>query len=195
MAKQSAELIDLIDKDRERIGKNQRGTIEKDDFNHFILSPTREACKVTNEVLAHDETNDFNNAYMMGAVGFILLKRDRPEEAVEYFQKALRLSPLHRNYYYVGLGNAYLDMGKYTKAIGEYKKAADYDAEDLFAHIGLASSYALLGYDKEAAAEAMAILRIQPNFSIQYFAKSMPFKSQSDRVFWVDALQKAGLPN
>jgi adenylate cyclase len=187
-------MINLINKERERIGETLSGTIENDVNNLLIPSP-KETFKLTNEELTLDDVFNPNKAYMMGSVGFILRWKGRPEEAIENFQKALRLNPFHRNYYLVGLGNAYIDMGRYEEAIDEYKRAADYDPNDLFAHIGLASAYAFLGRDMEAIAEAMVIVRIYPKFSIQYFAKSMPFKSQGDREFWIDALQKAGLPS
>jgi len=187
-------MMNLIDKERERISETFSDIIENDANNLLIPFP-KEAFKLTNEALALDESINPNNAYMIGAVGFVLRWLDRPEEAVEKFQKALRLTPFHRNYYFVGLGDAYMDMGRYEEAIDEYKRAADYDPKDLIAHIGLASAYALFGRDKEAKAEAIAIVRIYPKFSIQYYAKTMPFKNQDDREKWIRALQKAGLPD
>ena len=38
-----------------------------------------------------------------------------------------------------------------------------------------------------------AILRIDPNFSIEYYAKTYPIKNQADRERLIGALRKAGL--
>jgi hypothetical protein len=50
-----------------------------------------------------------------------------------------------------------------------------------------------MGREKEARAEAAEVLRINPKFSVDYYAKALPFKDQSvnDRI--VAALRKAGL--
>jgi hypothetical protein len=34
---------------------------------------------------------------------------------------------------------------------------------------------------------------VSPNFSVEHFAKALPFKHEEDRVFMVDALRKASL--
>ena len=38
-----------------------------------------------------------------------------------------------------------------------------------------------------------AILRTDPNFSIEYYAKTYPIKNQADRERLIGALRKAGL--
>ncbi|MHC4687982.1 MAG: tetratricopeptide repeat protein, partial [Planctomycetota bacterium] len=39
------------------------------------------------------------------------------------------------------------------------------------------------------------VFRIQPKFSLEYFAKTLPFKNQADKERYVGALRKAGLPD
>jgi adenylate cyclase len=135
-----------------------------------------------------------NAADSMATLGLIFRWAGRPEEAVEYFKKAMRLNPLPLNYYFVGLGNAYFDMGRYKEAIAEYKKAAAKNPDDLTARIGLAAAYSFLNQEAAAHNEASEILRIHRKFSLKYYAKTMPFKNQNDREKWIHALQKAGLP-
>jgi hypothetical protein len=50
-----------------------------------------------------------------------------------------------------------------------------------------------MGREKEARAAASEVLKINPKFSVDSFAKTLPYKDQSvtDRV--VVALRKAGL--
>ena len=51
-----------------------------------------------------------------------------------------------------------------------------------------------MGREKEARAEAEEILRINPKFSLDYFAKkSAPYKNQSEIDKVVNAMRKAGL--
>ena len=59
----------------------------------------------------------------------------------------------------------------------------------MFAHLGLAGTYSLMGREKEARLEAAEVLRINPKFSLDDFAKIVP-KDQSE---FINALRKAGL--
>jgi hypothetical protein len=56
----------------------------------------------------------------------------------------------------------------------------------------MAISYIRLGREEEARAAAAEILRINPKFSLERYAKTLPFtKPVADRV--VEDLRKAGL--
>ena len=63
----------------------------------------------------------------------------------------------------------------------------------LFAHLGLAATYIDLGREKEASAEAAEVLRINPKFLLDYYAKMLPYKDQSRLDRYIGALRKAGL--
>jgi hypothetical protein len=47
---------------------------------------------------------------------------------------------------------------------------------------------------EEAQTEAAEVLRIDPKFSLKYFAKQMTVKNQGQRDRFIEALRKAGLP-
>jgi hypothetical protein len=51
----------------------------------------------------------------------------------------------------------------------------------------------MMGREKEARAEAAEVLRINPKFSLDSFAKAVPYKDQSviDKLY--NACRKAGL--
>jgi hypothetical protein len=51
----------------------------------------------------------------------------------------------------------------------------------------------MMGREKEARAEAAEILRINPKFSLDYLAKTLSYKDQSQNDKVVNALRKAGL--
>ena len=51
----------------------------------------------------------------------------------------------------------------------------------------------MCGREEEARAAAAEVLRINPNFSCDYYAKKTPYKNQADLDRFIGALRKAGL--
>jgi adenylate cyclase len=117
----------------------------------------------------------------------------RFSEAVQHFEQAIRLDPFPNSIPLRSLGNAYRTVGRYEEAITQYKKALKLQPDDLFIHLGLAHIYVKLERDKEAQAEAAEVLRIHPKFSLEHYAKTLPFKDQSVVDDTVVRLRKAGL--
>jgi adenylate cyclase len=134
-----------------------------------------------------------NGADAYGNLGMILALSGRPEEGIEFVKKAMRLNPIPPAYYLSYLGLAYRVSGQYEEAISAYKKALQKQPTFLFAHLGLAASYAPLGKNEEAHDEATEVLKIDPEFSLEHLAKTYPFKNKADTDRYVDALRKAGL--
>ena len=122
-----------------------------------------------------------------------LIYAGRPEEAIPLLQKAIRLSPLGSTSNFVFLGHALRMAGRFEEAISAYKKALQLSANNIFPHIGLAVTYIQIGREKEARAEAAEVLRLNPKFSLDSFAKTLSYKDQSVTDNFVDALRKAGL--
>jgi len=90
------------------------------------------------------------------------------------------------------LAVAYRDAGQYEKAIEECKKALQREPNAQFPYIHMAISYIRLGLEKEAQAAAKEILRINPKFSLERYAKILPFPQPVvDRI--IEDLRKAGL--
>ena len=83
--------------------------------------------------------------------------------------------------------------GRFEEAVSAYKKSIQRGPNNIFAHIQLAVTYIVMGREKEARAEAAEVLRINPKFSLDSYAKVLAYKDQSvnDRI--VAALRKAGL--
>ena len=61
------------------------------------------------------------------------------------------------------------------------------------AHVRLAATYSMMGLEKEAHAEASEVIRINPKFSLENYAKTLAYKDQSETDKYVNALRKAGL--
>jgi hypothetical protein len=57
----------------------------------------------------------------------------------------------------------------------------------------LTATYSKMGRETEARAQAAEVLRINPKFSLDWWAKTSAYKEQSTRDSLFAALQKAGL--
>jgi len=124
--------------------------------------------------------------------GAALLFACRPEEAIPLFQKAIRLNPNAQAFSFVFLGHALRNAGRLEEAVSAYKKAFQRAPDHLIAHIGLATTYSLMGREEEARAEAKAVLRINPKFSLMHFKKTALVykdKSENDKILY--AMTKA----
>jgi adenylate cyclase len=122
-----------------------------------------------------------------------LLFACRPEEAIPLFQKAIRLNPNAAAITFVYFGMALADAGRFEEAVSALKKGIQRAPDYIVAHIGLVTTYSFMGREKEARAEAVEVLRIDPKFSLDYFAKTVPLKDQSQIDKGVNAMRKAGL--
>ena len=136
---------------------------------------------------------DPNASGNQAALAFFLNFAGRSEEAIPWYKKAIRLDPIRPTLYYLQLGHIYRNVRRYEEAISELKKALHRNPDNLLAHLHLAGSYSSLGREEEARAEAAEVLRIDPKFSLDYFAKTLPYKNQADTERLIDALRKAGL--
>ena len=126
--------------------------------------------------------------------GAALLTACRPEEAIPMLQKAIRLNPNAPGTIFVQLGHSFCDSGRFEEAIPAYKKGIQRAPNFLFAHLGLVTTYSLMGREKEARAEAEEVLRINPKFSVDQMAKTgLPYKEQWQIDKIVNAWRKAGL--
>jgi adenylate cyclase len=137
-----------------------------------------------------------NSASGYYALGFALVMTGQHQKAIPVLEKCLRLSPIPvASNVLVLLANAYLNLGKYEEAIATFKKALRIFGQDhLFVHIGLARTYAIMGLEEEARAEASEVMRIDPGFSIARFLRPWPV-SQDYKDRMTAELRKAGLPD
>jgi adenylate cyclase len=172
--------------------------ISLDDSNaviHCVLAVVYAMKKQYDKAIAACEravSLDPNSAENIVRAGTVLNWAGRAEEAIPYLQNAIRLKPLPPAIYFVQLANSYRDSGQYEKAIEACKKALQREPNTQFAYIHMAVSYIRLGQEKEARAAAAEILRINPKFSLESYAKILPFPQPiADLV--INDLRKAGL--
>jgi len=126
---------------------------------------------------------------------FMLYGSNKIELAIKLLKRAFRLNPIPPSHYYHFLGTAYRINGQYEKAIELAKKCLRGNPDQLEPYLLLAVSYTLLNRPKDAQKAAEEVLRMNPNFSIEYFEKTMPYKNQDAWDEAINALRKAGLPD
>jgi tetratricopeptide (TPR) repeat protein len=123
----------------------------------------------------------------------ILLYIGRGEEAIPFFNSAIRLNPKPPNLYLRHLASAYRDTGRYEEAISLIKKVIEREPRDIISHIILTATYSMAGREEDARAAAVEILKINPHFSLERFVKVHPYKDPVMRERYYNSLRKAGL--
>ncbi|RLA39727.1 MAG: hypothetical protein DRR06_18665 [Gammaproteobacteria bacterium] len=134
-----------------------------------------------------------SDAYML--LGLILGCSGRWEESVPYGEKSLRLSPFPGAAPFKNLGLVYFMTGRYNEAVTTFKKALNVSPDLLIGHVYLAACYISMGQKDEADSAVKKALKINPKFSIEPYAKQLPFKNEADVNRVLSALRKAGFPD
>jgi len=132
-----------------------------------------------------------NSADVVFGYAFILVYTGG--DPIPFFERAMRLNPKPPNLYLRIYAEALRDAGRYEEAISQLKKAIEREPGDIFSHIFLTAAYSMAGRDKEARAIAVEVFKINPKFSLEQFAKVLPYKDPSTKEHYIDSLRKAGL--
>jgi adenylate cyclase len=104
----------------------------------------------------------------------------------------MRINPFHPQWYKAYLAAAYFEDHQYGNTIKTAEPLIGMGIPNT--HIRLAASYAYLGDEDKAKAHATKALDLEPDFSIQRFAKSRSYKYGSNLEHYLEGLRKAGLP-
>jgi adenylate cyclase len=134
-----------------------------------------------------------NSADAYAWYAFSLVFAGEPGKANSCIENALRLNPFPPSWYFIVLGVTYRSLGRHEEAIASYKKAISMEPASLIAHVALTTAYVLSGKEMEAHAEAEEVLRIDPKFSVERYARSLAFMNKAYRDISVAALREAGL--
>jgi adenylate cyclase len=117
----------------------------------------------------------------------------RPDEAVEVYKRAIRLSPIYPAWYLVGLGVCYYSMNELDLAISTLREAIARDPDPSFAKIYLASALMDAGSVEDAKQLAREVMRFERNFSVETW-HGVQFRDATIKEKMIDNLIKAGLP-
>jgi TolB-like protein/cytochrome c-type biogenesis protein CcmH/NrfG len=130
-----------------------------------------------------------------GHYGVALAYRGRWEDGDRAARQALRLSP--RDPFaaiYCGVAAYSQFVGRnYEEAIRLSRDALRLRGDFVGAHRVLTAAAAMAGMDDVAKAALEALRRAQPNISLAWIAREMPFEHDAEREHYVSAFRKAGL--
>lgn len=126
-------------------------------------------------------------------LGSVLYFAGNYTEALIAIEKAIRLDPKGPSYYFLALGHSYRGLGQYKEALAQYKKTIERAPNYWIAHAFLAATYIMAGQEEMARAAAADVLKINPKFSLDKLARSLPYKDKEYKERAIDAMRMAGL--
>ncbi|HEY4561979.1 MAG TPA: tetratricopeptide repeat protein, partial [Thermoanaerobaculia bacterium] len=122
---------------------------------------------------------------------YILIHLGRPEEAVDWIRKAMRLNPFHPGWYWNPLARALHAAGRHEEALAAFERIA----VPRFFHLAyMAVCHHRLGHGLEAARQVRRTLEAKPDFSSGGWLATVPFRREEDRQRLLEELRAAGLP-
>ena len=133
-------------------------------------------------------------AWFLG--GFLRLWRGEPDDAIERFAHAMRLSPLDSEMYRMQAGTAmaHLLAGRFDIASSWAEKAYRELPSFLMVVAVIAASHALAGRAEEARRAMLHIRKLDPSLRVSSLKDWLPLQRPEHLVTFADGLRKAGLP-
>ena len=179
------------------LGKKAVDLDESNPYAHACLAfPYMYLKKFDQAISEAEKSISLAPNYALGyfALGAVLVTVGRHKEAILALQKCLRLSPVPVHSRVLGaLAMSYREVGQYEESIATYKKELQIAGPDhLMAHLGMAFTYVMMGRENEARAQGAEVMRIDPEFSLEHWIKSIPY-DQFKKNQIADGLRKAGL--
>jgi adenylate cyclase len=136
-----------------------------------------------------------NHSIATALLASTLTYAGRPEESIRLYKKAMRLSPYYPVWYLWGIGLAYHLSGQYEEALEALNKGVARNRDYIRSHVALAALHADRGRNAEARAAAHGVLRIDPKFTLEKWAKVEPFSDAEIIKRRRNLLRKAGIPD
>jgi adenylate cyclase len=134
-----------------------------------------------------------NSSTAYGQIGGGLNYAGKPEEAIGFIRKAMRLDPKYGPWVAIWLAESYFLLHRYDEAIALYQDALRRNPAYAIVHRQLATTYAEMGREQDARAEAAALLRMSPAYNVDLWLARLPFKDKIVLDRYTTALKKAGL--
>jgi adenylate cyclase len=131
-----------------------------------------------------------NNDLIVVQQGELLTWLGRPEDGIEWIQKAMRLNPYHPERYWSHLGRAYFVAHRYAEALAAFARISRPDHTH---HAFMAAACAQMGDETAARAHAGEVMTLQPAFAVDAYLATLHYKRESDRAHHREGLLKAGL--
>ncbi|MEE8396376.1 MAG: tetratricopeptide repeat protein, partial [bacterium] len=134
-----------------------------------------------------------NAADVVGIAGMVELLSDRPEPARRTAKRALRLCPLPQVLPLNMLGVACRELGLYDEGVAALRQAVAVDPELTTVRFALISILLAAGLPDEARTEAKNLAEVDPRFSLEAYARALPFRDAEVNERVLKNLSEAGL--
>jgi adenylate cyclase len=115
------------------------------------------------------------------------------EEAVDFADRAIHLSPLLSDWYTTTMANAYFIGQDYEMAVDAAEGVVARDEQDVEALLNLAAAQSALGRDKHAAAAIRQARRHEPTLNVEDLRQTLPYKDTETLDRFISNVKKAGL--
>jgi adenylate cyclase len=158
---------------------------------HSVIGDLERAAALIEKAVALDP----NSAMAWNRSGWVNAFLDRPEIAIEHFERAIRLSPFDPMNFncYFGIRNAHFAAGRYEESLAWCRKGMLERPELLWPLRSMVACLALLGRIDEAR-EAVQLLREgYPDITIAQIIAITPHRGDYVRRY-AEGLRLAGLP-
>ena len=134
------------------------------------------------------------SAWFLG--GFLRVWNGNPDGAVEFFTRAMRLSPLDPEMYRMqaGMAAAHLFAGRFDVASSWAEKSFRQLPDFLMVAGIIAASHALAGRQGEARRAIEHLRQLDPTLRISNIREWLPIHRDEHLAMFADGLRRAGLP-
>ena len=184
---------------KERADKyNQLALKDPTPLAHFVSSQMlissfehEKAVAKAELAIAHDPSDA--DSYI--AMAYTLIYAGRPEEALDYIKKAMRLNPHYPAFYIFVLGLAHFGLDRFEDASAHFERALNRNPENYIPLIPLAAAYAHLNRDRDAAITIEKLKKTLPAITLS-FVNACPlwkYKNPKDKSRLLTGLKNAGL--
>ena len=132
-----------------------------------------------------------NDPRIVAQRGELLTWLGRPEEGVEWIEKAVRIDPFGAPGRAHLLGRALYSARRYAEAIDAFKKIVS----PSYMHLAeIAACHARIGDQVGATELATAALRLNPDFTVDQYMRTRTYQEPADAAHLAEGLRAAGLP-
>jgi adenylate cyclase len=138
---------------------------------------------------------DPNSAMAWNRSGWVNAFLDRPEVAIEHFERAIRLSPFDPMNFncYFGIRNAHFAAGRYEESLAWCRKGMLERPDLVWPLRSMAATLALLGRIPEAREAARQLVQGYPDITVSKIIAITPHRGDYVRRY-AEGLRLAGLP-
>ncbi|MDJ0955829.1 MAG: adenylate/guanylate cyclase domain-containing protein [Arenicellales bacterium] len=123
----------------------------------------------------------------------ILNYLDRSEEAIQFAEQAIRLTPIAPTIYPGILASSYYGAGRYEEAIAAAHAIIDLNADATDAWLVLAAAESAVQNYTAARAAMDQVLRVKPDLTVDAYLQTQPYANQKRAEELADRLRSAGL--